>query len=52
MNIKYDNVTEIRNFIQRQIEASTRLKELELPIAEDVIMHQVLNQLHSSFDQL
>lgn len=50
MNTKYDNVGGIQNLILRNIQASVRLKD-EVSINE-FIMNQVLNQLHSSLDQL
>lgn len=51
MNTNY-NKWEDRDIRLRKIHASIRLKELEVPIADKFIAHQVLNQLLSSFDQL
>lgn len=42
----------IRNVILRKILTYAKLKELKVPIANELIVHQVLRQLHSSFDQL
>lgn len=44
MNAKYDNMGEVRIFIQRNIQISTRLKELEVLIANEFIVDQVLNE--------
>lgn len=52
MNIKYDNVSGVRVSILRKIQVSTRLKELEVPIAEEYIMLKVLNKISTSFGEL
>lgn len=39
-------------FYTKTIWASARLKELKVPIAGECTMHQVMNLLSSSFDQL
>lgn len=52
MKTKDDNVSGIRDFILRKIQATTRLKELEVPIVDEFIVHKVLNKLPTSFDQL
>lgn len=52
INTQYNNVGGVRDFILKKIEASPRLKELEVTIASEFIVHQELNQLSISFDML
>lgn len=47
----YDNLGGIQDLTLRKIQAFTRLKELEVRIDDDFIVHQVLNELFTSFDQ-
>lgn len=42
----------LRILIISKIQAAARLKELEIPIADEFIVHQVLTQLSSLFNQL
>lgn len=51
MNTKRDNADEVQDFILRKIQDSARLKELEVPIVDEFIVHQILNQLPTSFHQ-
>lgn len=41
---------EIRNFILKKVQIATRLKELQVPIADAFVVHQILHQLSSAFD--
>lgn len=52
MNTKYDNVGGVRVLLLRKIQIFVRMKELEVPTVDELIVHQVLNQLPFSFDQL
>lgn len=56
MNNKYDNVGGVRDVILRNILASTRLKKFDVPIVinrdNEFVVHKILNQLPTSFDQL
>lgn len=56
MNTKYDIVGGYEVFILRKIQASIRVKELDdlqlINIANEFIVHNVLNKLSTSFDKL
>lgn len=52
MNIEYGNVREIQNFILWNIQAAATLKGLKVHIVGEYIVHQVLNQFPSSYNQL
>lgn len=49
INTKYYNGGGVTDYIVRKTQAFTRLKELEEHIAYEFIVHQVLNQLPTSY---
>lgn len=48
MNIKYDKCG-VRNIFLKKVHFSERLTELKIPIADDFLVHNVLNLLPAQF---
>src|SRR5262249_37990428 len=51
-NMKYDNIGNVRDYIQHMIHIQNQLGALKLNISDDFIIHLALNSLPSEFSQL
>lgn len=49
-NAEYDNTGGIKDYIMRIVQIATRLKELNVPVASDFLVHHVLNSLPMKFE--
>ncbi|RVW21621.1 Retrovirus-related Pol polyprotein from transposon TNT 1-94 [Vitis vinifera] len=52
MNMRYDDMKGVREYILKMVHLQTRLKALDIPIPDKFIVHQALNTLPSSFSQI
>ncbi|KAL6350236.1 hypothetical protein AAG906_004181 [Vitis piasezkii] len=52
MNMRYDDMKGVREYILKMVHLQTRLKALDIPIPDKFIVHQALNTLSSSFSQI
>ena len=52
MNMRYDDMKGVREYILKMVHLQTRLKALDIPIPDNFIVHQTLNTLPSSFIQI
>lgn len=51
-NMKYDGSLGIREYIMKMIEIATRLKDLNMPLEDEFIVHSALSSLPTQFGQL
>ena len=49
MNMRYNDMTGVRDYILKMVHLQTKLKALDIPIPDKLIVHQALNSLPSSF---
>lgn len=49
---KFDNISGIKEYILIIVQLAKRLKELNIPVTHDFMVHQILNSLHIEFEQL
>ncbi|WKA10960.1 hypothetical protein VitviT2T_028500 [Vitis vinifera] len=52
MNMRYNDMKGVREYILKMVHLQTRLKALDIPIPDKFIIHQALNTLPSSFNQI
>ncbi|CAA3011347.1 UBN2 domain-containing [Olea europaea subsp. europaea] len=52
MSMKYDGTSGVREHVMKMINISSKLKALDIPIAESFLVYNVLNSLPSKFNQL
>ena len=52
MNIRYDDMKGVREYILKMVHLQTRLKALDIPIPDKFIVHQALNTLPFSLSQI
>ncbi|RVW64728.1 Retrovirus-related Pol polyprotein from transposon TNT 1-94 [Vitis vinifera] len=52
MNMRYDDMKGVHEYILKMVHLQTRLKALDIPILDKFIVHQALNTLPSSFSQI
>ena len=52
MNMRYDDMKGVREYILKMVHLQTRLKALDIPIPDKFIVHQALNTLLFSFSQI
>ena len=52
MNMRYDDMKGVREYILKMVHLQTRLKAQDIPIPDKSIVHQALNTLPSSFSTL
>lgn len=52
MSMKYDGTSGVRKYVMKMINISSKLKALDIPIAEPFLVYHVLNNLPSKFNQL
>lgn len=52
MSMKYDGTSGVREHVMKMINISSKLKALDIPIAEPFLVYHVLNSLPSKFNQL
>ncbi|XP_038970703.1 uncharacterized protein LOC120104169 [Phoenix dactylifera] len=52
MNMKYDGVCGVREYIMKMLHISSKLEALKVPIAEHFLIYHILNSLPSQFNQL
>ncbi|WJZ95447.1 hypothetical protein VitviT2T_014217 [Vitis vinifera] len=52
MNMRYDDMKGVREYILKMVHLQTRLKALNILIPDKFIVHQALNTLSSSFSQI
>ena len=52
MNLRYDDMKGVCEYILKMVHLQTRLKALDIPIPDNFIVHQTLNTLPSSFIQI
>nr|CAN60060.1 hypothetical protein VITISV_038796 [Vitis vinifera] len=52
MNMRYDDMKGVREYILKMVHLQTRLKALDIPIPDKFIVHQALNTLPFSFSQI
>ena len=49
MNMRYNDMTLVRDYILKMVHLQTKLKAHDIPIPDKFIVHQALNSLPSSF---
>ncbi|RVW61410.1 hypothetical protein CK203_031969 [Vitis vinifera] len=52
MNMRYNDMKGVREYILKMVQLQTRLKALDIPILDKFIVHQTLNTLPPSFSQI
>ena len=52
MNMRYNDMTGVRDYILKMVHLQTKLKAQDIPIPDKFIVHQALNSLPSSFSQI
>ena len=52
MNMRYNDMTGVRDYIQKMVHLQTKLKAHDIPIPDKFINYQALNSLPSSFSQI
>ncbi|WKA10749.1 hypothetical protein VitviT2T_028306 [Vitis vinifera] len=52
MNMRYDDMKGVCEYILKMVHLHTRLKALDIPIPDKFIVHQALNTLSSSCSQI
>ena len=52
MNMRYNDMKGVREYILKMVHLQTRLKALDIPIPDKFIVHQALNTLPYSFSQI
>ena len=52
MNMRYNDITGVRDYILKMVHLQTKLKAHDIPIPDKFIFHQTLNSLTSSLSQI
>ena len=52
MNMKYNDMTRVRDYILKMVHFQTKLNAHDIPIHNKFIVHQALNSMPSSFSQI